>query len=131
MNGSEFILVAAPTKPGEQFIHLLKHKRLPFVVVTNNKKEQLQLSKLGVDHVIRLDTVDCETWVVPEYPIGKIFLFEDSLTQCCRYLQITRKWTSEPVYVITASENPRLIYKGLGADFVIHSKTGNVSFLVN
>lgn len=50
MKESEFILVAAPTKAGEQFM--------------------------------------------------------------LRYLKITRKWTSESVYVI-------------------HSKTGNVSFLIN
>jgi hypothetical protein len=131
MNESEFIVVAAPTKAGEQFIHLLKYKRLPFVVVTNNKNEQQRLSELGVDHSILLDTAEHETWIAPEYPIGKIFLFENSLSLCCRYLQITRKWTSDLVYVITASDNPRLIYKGLGADYVIHSMKGNVSFLIN
>ena len=60
MKESEFILVFAPIKTGEQFIHHLKHKNLPFVVVTNNENEQLKLSKLGVDHLILLDTEDQE-----------------------------------------------------------------------
>lgn len=130
MNNSEFTLVAAPTKAGEQFIQLLKLKKKPFAVVTNNKHEQQQLAKHGVDHVLLMNTSDHDSCVIPEYPIGNIFLFENSLPLCCRYLQITRKWTSKNVYVITSSDNPRLIYKGLGADYVIHSRTGNVGFLL-
>lgn len=130
MYESEFLLVVAPTKAGEQFIHYLKLKGLPFVVVINNKNEQQHLSKLGMDHLILLDSDIQETWKAPNYTIGKIFLFEDSLSLCCRYLQIVRKWTSESLYVITERENARFIYKGLGADYVIYSKTGNVSFLV-
>jgi hypothetical protein len=130
MKESEFILVFAPIKTGEQFIHHLKHKNLPFVVVTNNENEQLKLSKLGVDHLILLDTEDQESLAAPEYPIGKIFLFEDTLSLCCRYLQIVRKWTSASLYVITERDNARFVYLGLGADYVIYSKTGNVSFLV-
>ncbi|MDQ0914540.1 hypothetical protein [Paenibacillus sp. V4I5] len=130
MNESEFLLVVAPTKAGEQFIHHLELKGLPFVVVVNNKNEQLHLTKFDVDHFILLDTDAQETWKAPNYSISKIFLFEDSLSLCCRYLQIVRKWTSESLYVITERENARFIYKGLGADYVIYSKTGNVSFLV-
>jgi len=131
MNESEFILVAAPTKASEQFIYYLKFKGLPFAAVTNNKQEEEHLAKLGVEHIIVLDTAEHETWIIPEYRIGKIFLFENSLSLCCRYLQITRKWTSKPVYVITERETARLIYKGLGADHVIYSKTGHVSFLLD
>ena len=89
MKESEFILVFAPIKTGEQFIHHLKHKNLPFVVVTNNENEQLKLSKLGVDHLILiLDTGGSREMAASQYPIGKIFLFEDTLSLCCRYLQI-------------------------------------------
>ncbi|MBD0383838.1 hypothetical protein [Paenibacillus sedimenti] len=131
MNESEFILVGATTKASEQFIYYLKFKGLPFAVVTNNKQEQQHLSEIGADHAIVLDTTEHETWIAPKYRIGKIFLFESSLSLCCRYLQIIRKWSSKPVYVITERDNARFIYKGLGADHVIYSKTGNVSFLLD
>lgn len=131
MSTSDYILVAAPTKAGENFIQLLRIKNLPFVVITNNTNEQKRLSKLGAERFILLDTAEHDTWQVPEYPIGNFFLFEKSLTLCCRYLQIARKWTSKTIYVITESESSRNIYKGLGADYFVYSKTGNVSFLIN
>ncbi|TVY09402.1 hypothetical protein [Paenibacillus cremeus] len=131
MSESEVILVSAPTKAGEQFIHQLKARGMPFAVVTNNKQEQRRFMEAGVGHIILLDTTEPETWVVPQYPIGKVFLFESSLPLSCRYLQITRQWTSDAVYVITLRDHPRKIYKGLGADYVIPSRTGDVSYLLS
>jgi hypothetical protein len=126
----EFILVSAPTQAGKSFIRMLQMKRIPFAAITNNESEKKQLEQLGVSHVLMVDTTDNKSWVIPELEIGKVFMFEHSLTLCCRYIQICRAWTSKPIYVITQSGNARLIYKGIGANFVIHSHGENLSFLL-
>lgn len=127
----EFILVSAPNKAGEQFIKTLKMKGLPFAALTNNETEKSRLEDLGVEHVVPLDTADRSNWHLPKMPVGKVFIFEVSLPLCCRYIQICRSWTGKPIYVITGSMNSRLIYKGLGASYVIHSNSSDVSYLLH
>lgn len=68
-------------------MRLLKYKRIPFAVLTNNKEAKSYWTGLGV-------------------------------------------WTSNSIYVITQGMNPRMIYRGLGADCVLHSRTGDVAFLL-
>ncbi|MCP3774772.1 hypothetical protein NLX71_15880 [Paenibacillus sp. MZ04-78.2] len=125
------ILVSAPNKPGEAFIRQLQFGSIPFAVIVNNKAEQARLQELGTERIVMVDTNEENTWLLPEWPVGKVFLFENSLTLCCRYIRICRSWTSEPLYVITQSNNPRLIYKGLGANYVIHTNSNEVSFLIH
>ena len=104
---------------------------IPFIALTNNKLERIKLEGQGVKQIIQVDTSDPGASIIPDYPIGNVILFEESLPLSCRYLQICRRWTSRPIYVITQSVNPRLIYKGLGADYVIYSKNGDVKFLIS
>ncbi|MCY9669919.1 hypothetical protein M5X11_34265 [Paenibacillus alginolyticus] len=80
--------------------------------------------------IIQVNTSEPGLSIIPDYPIGNVILFEESLPLCCRYIQICRGLTSRPIYVITQSVNPRLIYKGLGADYVIYSKKGDAKFLL-
>ncbi|RED52964.1 hypothetical protein [Cohnella lupini] len=127
----ELILVSPATKAGESFIHALKVRGMPFATLTNNENGKKRLVKLGVEHVLRVDTRGNKPNVVPELPIGKVYLFEDSLTLCCRYIQICRQWTGKPIFVITRGDNSKQIYKGLGADYVIHSNGSDLSFLIN
>lgn len=127
----EFILVSAPNKAGEEFIRQLIFKRISFVAIANNRVEQERLHELGCTNMILIDTRDEQTWIIPEFPVSKVFLFESSLNLCCRYLRICRTWTTESIYVITHSSNPRLIYKGLGADVVLHTNHRQVSFLIS
>ena len=129
VNRQSFILISAPSKAGEAFIRLLVARRLPFAAIVNNKREEARMKELGVDRIIQVDTANESTWQVPDFPVGKIFLFESSFTLCCRFMRICSPWTNEPVYVITHSNNPRLIYRGLGASFVIHTNSDDVSFL--
>ncbi|EHB63630.1 hypothetical protein [Paenibacillus lactis] len=124
------ILISAPTKAGEAFIRQLLLREIPFAVLANNPAEGERASRLGCKDVIMIDTRDEQTWVLPERPIGKVFLFENSLNLCCRYLRICRTWTSASIYVITNSGNPRLIYRGLGADVVLHTNHDRVDFLI-
>jgi len=131
MKDSASILVVAPRNTGEPLLRYLKYKYLPFIVMTNNKQEEQHLRRLGVEHILMVDTVEHETWAVPETPIGKVFMFEKSLPLCCRYLQIVRNWTAQPIYVISERPSVRHIYKGLGADHVIYSRNGQIAFLVD
>ncbi len=124
------ILISAPTKAGEAFIRQLLLREIPFAVLVNNPAERERAGRLGCKDVIMIDTRDEQTWVLPERPIGKVFLFENSLNLCCRYLRICRTWTSASIYVITNSGNPRLIYRGLGADVVLHTNHDRVDFLI-
>ncbi|MGO4496729.1 hypothetical protein AB4114_12590 [Paenibacillus sp. 2RAB27] len=128
---SDFLLIAAPTKAGEAFMKQTKLVGLPFVALTNNKMERVKLESQGVKQIIQVDTMDPGASIIPDYPIGHIVLFEESLPLSCRYIQICRSGTSKSMYVITQSVNPRLIYKGLGADYVIYSKNGDVKFLLS
>ncbi|MCC3374931.1 hypothetical protein [Cohnella sp. REN36] len=130
MNAQEFVLVSAPNVAGEQFIKHLVRRGIPFAAIANNKIDFERLGELGVTHRISVDTTQIQTWAVPDLEIGRVFLFEKSLNLCCRYIQICRAWTSKPIYVITGSSNPRLVYKGLGANHVIHSSSGDVAFLI-
>ncbi|MFC4306736.1 hypothetical protein [Cohnella boryungensis] len=127
----EFILVSAPNKIGEQFIKALQIKDIPYAAIANHQAERSRLEVLGVKSIIMVDTVLRQTWTIPDLPVGKVFLFERSLPLICRYLQICRSWTGKPIYVITGSDNPRLVYKGLGANYVIHSRSDDVSFLLD
>lgn len=127
----EMILVSAPTKAGEEFIHQLIYYKIPFAAIANNRAERDRLESIGTKNIVLIDTTDEQTWIIPDFSVSKVFLFESSLNLCCRYLRICRTWTSDPIYVITHSSNPRLIYKGLGATFVIHTNNHHVSFLVS
>ncbi|MFC5653469.1 hypothetical protein ACFPYJ_31000 [Paenibacillus solisilvae] len=127
---SDFLLIAAPTKAGDDFMQQAKLSGLPFIALINNKMERLRLEGRGVKQIIQVNTSEPGTAAIPEYPIGNVILFEESLPLCCRVIQICRSWTSKPIYVVTQSFNPRLIYKGLGADYVIYSKNGDVRFLL-
>ncbi|MDF2669314.1 MAG: hypothetical protein K0R67_1620 [Paenibacillus sp.] len=125
----ERILVSAPNRTGELFIRELIRNNVAFAALVNNRAEMDKLKQIGVKEWVMLDTIDQTTWILPDFPVGKVFLFETSQTLCCRYIQICRTWTVKPIYVITHTNHPRLIYKGLGAAYVIHTYSSEVSFL--
>jgi hypothetical protein len=125
------IVVAALTKAGEHFVKQLLVRGVPFTAVTNSAAERQQLAKLGVRSILLVNTIDSGAWPAPEGPIGQVFLFESSLSLCCRYLRMVRGWTDQTVHVITGRTNGRLIYKSLGADRITHSATGGIAFLLD
>ncbi|MEF2965997.1 hypothetical protein V3851_09155 [Paenibacillus sp. M1] len=125
------ILVAAPNRAGRNFALLLVSRGRKVVVLVNNKADEQQAGKLGATGIIRVKTDEEKTWVIPEYAFKCAFIFETSLTLTCRYLQLCRRWTTGPVIVISPHRHPRMIYKGLGATYIIHSATGEVGFLAN
>lgn len=126
----ELLLVSAPNKMGEAFIRQLLAHQLPFAAIVNNKREEERMAELGVKHFLFVDTADPLHWEVPLFPVGKVFLFESSFNLCCRYIQMCRRWTAHPIYVMTCTNHPRLVYRGLGASYVIHSNGDEIPFLI-
>ncbi|MFH5181396.1 hypothetical protein ACHHV8_01375 [Paenibacillus sp. TAB 01] len=129
-DSQELTLVSAPNPTGEAFIRQLLFHQLPFAVMVNNKKEQSRLAKLGVKHFLLVDTTEQLNWTAPAFQVGRVFLFENSFNLCCRYIQMCRRWTANPIYVITHTNHPRLVYRGLGANYVIHSNSDEIPFLL-
>lgn len=125
----EYILVSAPNHTGEGFIRHLIAQGFPVAAIVNNSEEKRRMELLGVKRILMVDTKDINTWTVPDFSVGKVFLFERSFTLCCRYIQLCRKWTSKPIYVITHTNNPRMIYKAVGANYIIYTTSSEVSFL--
>lgn len=130
MGGQEMVLVFAPTKMSETFLLCLKQKGILFAVLTNNEVEKKRLEKLGVQHIISVDTRNHGSWMPPGFKIGSVYLFENSLPLCCRYIQICRSWTDKPIYVVTGSGHSRMIYKALGVDHVVLTHRGEVTRLL-
>ncbi|RKN78246.1 hypothetical protein [Paenibacillus ginsengarvi] len=126
----DIILVSAPNKAGERFIRGLQQIGQPVAGLANSIREQERLKELGVKTIAVVDTANENTWVIPDFPVGSVYLFESSLNLSCRYIRVCRSWTAKSIYVITGSGNPRLIYKVLGADYVVHTTTDKVSFLL-
>ncbi|MEK8132846.1 hypothetical protein WMW72_33695 [Paenibacillus filicis] len=126
----EWILVSAPNKAGELFISQLLARQIPCAAIVNNRVEQERVTRIGVKISHLVDTKNEVTWIMPEFPVGQVFLFENSVTLCCRYLQICSKWTTKPITIITHSSSPRLMYRNLGARNIIHTSSQDVSFLI-
>jgi len=129
-DSQELTLVSAPSPTGEAFIRQLVLHQLPFAVMVNNKREQSRMAKIGVKHFLFADTIEPLHWTAPAFQVGKVFLFENSFNLCCRYIQMCRRWTANPIYVITHTNRPRLVYRGLGADYVLHSSSDEIPFLL-
>ncbi|SEC45449.1 hypothetical protein [Paenibacillus sp. GP183] len=131
MEPQSYVLVYAPNGMGEKFIHLLENRGIPFAALVNCSSLRERMENLRINQIIQVDTKNHSKWVVPEIAVGSIYLFENSVSACCRYIQICRQWTTEPIYVITQSTHPRMIYKGLGANHVLYTNNDHVSFLLS
>lgn len=127
----EYVLVVAPNEDGRKFIKLLMYKKIPFVVLTNSAQEEKKFKKMGVTHTLLIHTAFTQDWILPEVAVGRAYIFENSLNLSCRYLQICRPWTSKDMYIVTRQWNPRGVYRGMGADYVIYTTNGEVGFLLN
>jgi hypothetical protein len=131
LNPQSYVLVYAPNGIGEKYIQLLHNRQIPFAALVNSGALRERMEKLRITRIIQVNTGDHSTRVIQEISVGSIYLFENSVSLCCRYIQICRQWTNEPIYVITQSSQPRLIYKGLGANHVLYTNSDQVSFLLS
>lgn len=127
----DYILVSGPTAAGLAFLQTLATKEVHYAALTSNTADKQFLEEVGVKHILMVEATDSRKPMIPELPIGKVYLFERSLNLCCKYIQICRFWTTKPIYVITQGNHARLIYKVLGANYVIHSQGKDLSFLLS
>ncbi|GAK40291.1 hypothetical protein PUW24_09620 [Paenibacillus urinalis] len=129
VDDDDVIIVAAGGKPGRSFIKTLLMKGLPFAILVSSEHERKEMQRLYVEPVIQVDSFE-QAPEPPDFHVGHVFLFEESLPVCCKYIQVCRSWTCKPIYVITERSKPRLIYRGLGATHVIYSRGSDCSFLL-
>jgi hypothetical protein len=110
MSSFAYTAVLASTETGKSFVQTLIHLGIPFIHVK--------------------DMIGNQEHVMSKFQIERVYLFEDSLAKSCEFIQLTRKWTKGPLYVITSSKNPTSVFKKLGADYVIYTQSKNVDFLI-
>lgn len=123
-------LVTAPNAAGENFIKLLMIHHKQVAVLVNQSAQKRRLEKRGVRNILEVNTMGDTVTLAPPFSIGNVYLFEDSLPLCCKYLQICRNWASGSIFVVTGSHRPRQIYKSLGASYIIYTNSEHVSFLL-
>ncbi|MFC0215409.1 hypothetical protein ACFFK0_23735 [Paenibacillus chartarius] len=115
----EYILVSAPNQAGKQFLNRLRQQGIPFYAMVNNNYGKKRLEAMGVNHIIKVDTGKQKTWVRPSIPIKRMYLFEDSFTLCCRWIQICRAWSDKEICIVSRRDHARMTYRALGADRMI------------
>lgn len=112
------VLVYAHNRAGEQFVQALRVEGRSNSIVTCHSAEQLQSDK---EKFLNNPS---------ENEFSKVYIFEEELEECCKVLEILRKWTCGTIYVITKKHYPQMIYKVLGADYVIRTTNEDLSFLI-
>ncbi|MBW7452792.1 hypothetical protein ACFOLF_24280 [Paenibacillus sepulcri] len=125
------ILVAASTEAGRKFVRLLLYKQQPVVALTNNRREEKLLRELGVNEIIRVNTTRSKAGAAPQFSIGRVYIFESSLPLSCQYLQLMANWSCQEITVITTVWHPEVIYKKLGAAYIVRTQSGDVGFLLS
>jgi hypothetical protein len=110
MSSLAYTAVLASTETGKGFVQALIRLGIPFINVN--------------------DLIGNQEHVMSKFQIERVYLFEDSLAKSCEFIQLTRKWTKGPLYVVTSSNNPTSVFKKLGADYVIYTQSINVDFLI-
>lgn len=126
------ILVAASTEAGRKFVRLLLYKQQPVVALTNNRREEKLLREMGVNDIIRVNTASSKAGAAaPLLSIGRVFIFESSLPLSCLYLQLVANWSCKDITVITTVWHPDVIYKKLGAAYIVRTQSGDVGFLLS
>ncbi|KJD45914.1 hypothetical protein [Paenibacillus terrae] len=125
------LLVFAPNLAGEQFLQALSEGGELFVALACNPDQQQHLYELGVENVIEFNIKEKHLKQLPTKEFSKVYIFEEQLGQCYQVLEVIRQWTCGTIYVITKNHYPQMIYKALGADFVIRTASDDLSFLLD
>jgi hypothetical protein len=125
------ILVSAPNRAGEMFLCRLRQKGVPHAAMVNNSFERSRLEALGIGPVIVVDTKDRATWAPPDLRIGKVFLFEDSMNLCCRYIHICKTWKIDSIHAVTRSDYSRAVYRSLGVKHLTYTTRRDIPELVH
>ena len=124
------ILVYSANLAGDQFIQVLVQRKV-FAALSCSTVHKQHLYDLGVKNVVEVDIKKKCLTSFPENEFSKVYIFEDELCQCCCLIEAIRKWTIGTIFIITKQKYPQMIYKALGADFVIRTTSDDLSFLLD
>lgn len=132
LHEEEYVFVCAPNRGGEMFVRKMEEKNQPFFVLAQNEEQHQIWRARGYDQVREINALDIKSMMeLFEYPVSKVVLFEDGWYDCCSLIRTIRVISRVPIYVITSSKQPTSsLYYSLGATYVIHSHTADVSFLL-
>ncbi|QCT04791.1 hypothetical protein E6C60_4086 [Paenibacillus algicola] len=127
-----FTLVSAHTRAGLAFVQTLAEHHIPVALLNGGPEEWAGLASMAEHERLLISVNAADSFpAYPPTPIGSVFLFENSLPMICSYLQSIKGWTGNSIYVITEHCRYRTLYSQLGADYVIYSQSGDVSFLLD
>lgn len=135
MSEDDVMLVSTgQSSAGMEFVRLLLKRGMGVIVLVHNAEEEEQLTELiGKISVYRLypsGSAD-KTPIALEWVVKHAFVFERNLPECCQDIQLCHSCCPQRLYVVTSSLNPvQLVYHGLGASYVIHSRSGDISFVL-
>ena len=118
---------------GMDFVRLLLKRGMGVMVLVHNAEEEQQLIDLiGKVPVHRLYNSGSDRIpMASEWAVKHAFVFERNLPECCQDIRLCHSWCPQRLYVVTSSLNPvHLMYRGLGASYVIHSRSGDISFVL-
>lgn len=131
MDEAMIVVSAGHSAAGMNFVDVLLKKGLAFVVLVHSEEEREQFLTLGAVPMRYIEVTEGMQQTRPEYMVTNAFVFENNLPQCCQDIQLCHSWYPQQLYVVSSNKAPvGLVYKGLGATYVIHSQSGDVSFLL-
>ncbi|MBH5320431.1 hypothetical protein I6N90_21795 [Paenibacillus sp. GSMTC-2017] len=134
MKLEEYVLISAPNEAGRSFLKALLMRGIPVVGLANTIEQLEYMRELGLVYTIMVMQGDEHKCVLPPVPIGKVYLFEQSLPALCQYLLVCRVWTSKSIFIIKSVadriSNAPSIYRQLGANHVLLSTGNDMNFLL-
>ncbi|MNW28843.1 hypothetical protein D3C74_56820 [compost metagenome] len=131
MKADAVTLVFAPNQAGERFVESLCENHIPYAVVSCHQVPEMQVTAAKLmENEVKVHIKE-EGWQEPpEMEFDKVYLFEEQTAECCRLLIAIRRLTSAPIYVITKRHHPQMLYRSIGAQYVIRTNSDDVLFLI-
>ncbi|MFE6073679.1 hypothetical protein ACFVQB_04275 [Paenibacillus sp. NPDC057886] len=116
---------------GKNFVNVLLKRGFAVVVLVHSEEEREQLQSLGAITVCYIQEMADRNQLPLKFVVKNAFVFENSVPQCCQDIELCHSLCPQQLYVVSSNRpHVELVYKGLGATYVIHSRSGDVSFLL-
>ncbi|WP_405156609.1 hypothetical protein [Paenibacillus sp. FSL K6-0108] len=131
MDEAMMVVSTGHGEAGKNFVDVLLKRGFAVVVLVHSEEEGEQFQSLGAVTVRYIQEMAFRNQLPPEFVVKHAFVFENNLPQCCQDIELCRSLCPQQLYVVSGNRAPvGLVYKGLGATYVIHSRSGDVSFLL-
>lgn len=130
MKANAVTLVFAPNHAGKRFVEALFEQHIPYAIVSCQEASEMQATQAQIFNGVRVHMNEDECDKPSEMVFNKVFLFEEQTAVCCRLLIAIRRITPAPIYVITKRHHPQMLYRSIGAQYVIRTNSDDVTFLI-